>query len=191
MHIFNNIKTPEQFRLEKEMAAAKKHGMSLEEYRVHKKKEIEDERQRLHMEELKRLGLTEEEYQKRESKRIRKEKFNKYAKNVLIAISVPLVLFLMYYGIPEYLSSSEVGKDVLLVIGIILVLGLIGFYLGVPVFHIIWNFISRGEGNRLLKIVVSLIIALLIVGLLLYTCGSLGNGGSEIYEPGKLRPDKF
>ena len=74
MHIFQNIKTPEKFRLEEEIAIAKKRGVSLEEYRAIKKKEYEEECQRIHLEELKKLGLSEKEYQKKENQRLKKEK---------------------------------------------------------------------------------------------------------------------
>jgi hypothetical protein len=41
MHIFQNLKTPEQFQQEKDKAIAKKRGVTLEEYRALKKKEHE------------------------------------------------------------------------------------------------------------------------------------------------------
>ena len=189
MHIFQNLKTPEQFQQEKDKAIAKKRGVSLEEYRVLKKKEHDEECQRIHTEELIRLGLSEEEFQKREKKRKQKEKYLGYVKDVLMAICVPLILFLLYYGIPEFLSSLETGKDFILIVSIIFVVGLVAFYLGTPVFLTFWAFL--GKGNHYLKSIVVLILTLLVVGLVLYTCGSMGNGGTEIYEPGKLRPDKF
>lgn len=191
MHIFQNIKTPEQFRLEKEIAIAKKRGVSLEGYRAIKKKEYEDECQRIHQEELKRLGLSEDEYQKKEKQRLQKEKIHKYVKGALMAICIPLVLFLLYYGIPYYLSSTEIGKDVLLIVGITFVIGLVMFYLGTPVFLIIWEFLGKVVGNRYLKLILGIMITILIVGFLLYTCGVMGDGGAGTYEPGKLRPDKF
>lgn len=191
MHIFQNIKTPEQFRLEEEIAIAKKRGVSLEEYRAIKKKEYEEECQRIHLEELKRLGLSEKEYQKKEKQRSQKEKILRHIKGALMAISVPLILFLMYYGIPSYLSTTEIGKDVMLIVGIIFVIGLVAFYLGTPVFLLIWKFLGRVVGNRYLKLILGIMITILIVGFLLYTCGAVGDGGTGIYEPGKLRPDKF
>lgn len=190
MNIFQNIKTPEQIRLEEEMAIAKKRGVSLEEYRALKKKEHEEECQRIHMEELKRLGITEEEYQERERKRIRKDKIIRNVKGIIVAICMLIVLFLMYYGIPAFLLSSEIGKDIFLIVGIIIVVGLVAFCLGTPVFLSVWAFKDRGKGNRYLTAIVVLILTLLVVGLVLYTCGSMG-GGADIYEPGKLRPDKF
>lgn len=190
MHIFQNFKTPEQFQLEKDKAIAKKRGVTLEEYRALKKKEHEEECQRIHLEELKRLGLTEEEFQNREKKRKHKDKYLGYVKGVLMAICVPLILFLLYYGIPEFLSSLETGKDFILIVGIIFVVGLVAFYLGTPVFLTFWAFLGKGKGNRYLKAIVVLILTLLVVGLVLYTCGSMGSG-SDMYEPGKLRPDKF
>lgn len=189
MHIFQNLKTPEQLQIEKDKAIAKKRGVTLEEYRVLKKKEHEEECQRIHLEELKRLGLTEEEYQERENKRIKKEKIHKHIKDVILAISVPLVLFLLYYGIPAFLSSSEIGKDVLLIVGGIFVVGLVAFYLGTPIFLTVWAFFSEGRGNRYLKVVITLILTIIIFGFILYTCGSIGGGDTDIYEPGKLRPD--
>lgn len=191
MHVFQNLKTPEQFQLEKDKAIAKKRGVTLEEYRALKKKEHEEECQRIHMEELKRLGLTEAEFKNREKKRQQKEKYLGYVKGALIAIFAPLVLFLLYYGIPAFLTSSEIGKDVFLIVGIIFVVALVAFYLCTPVFLTIWAFLGRGKGNRYLKAIVVLILTLLVVGLVLYTCGSMGNDGTEMYEPGKLRPDKF
>lgn len=191
MHIFQNIKTPEKFRLEEEIAIAKKRGLSLEEYRAIKKKEYEEERQRIHLEELKRLGLSEKEYQKKEKQRLQKEKILRYVKGTLMAICVPLVLFLMSYGIPSYLSSTEIGKDVLLIVGILFVIGLVALYLCAPVFLIIWEFLGKVVRNRYLKLVMGIMITILIVGFLLYTCGAIGDGGAGTYEPGKLRPDKF
>ena len=191
MHIFQNLKTPEQFQQEKDKAIAKKRGVTLEEYRALKKKEHEEECQRIHMEELKRLGLTESEFKNREKKRLQREKYLGYVKGALIAIFAPLVLFLLYYGIPAFLSSSEIGKDFILVVGIIFVVCLVAFYLCTPVFLTFWAFLGKGKGNHYLKAIVVLILTLLVVGLVLYTCGSMGNGGTEIYEPGKLRPDKF
>jgi len=190
MHIFQNLKTPEQFQLEKDKAIAKKRGISLEEYRVLKKKEHDEECQRIHMEELIMLGLTEEEFQKREKKRKQKEKILRYIKEVAFAISALLVLFLFYYGIPAFLSSSEIGKDIILIIGVIFVVGIVAFYLCTPVSLTLWAFLGKGKGNWYLKALVVLILTILVVGLVLYTCGSMG-GGSDMYEPGKLRPDKF
>jgi len=191
MHIFQNLRTPEQFQLGKDMAIAKKRGVTLEEYRALKKKEHEEECQRIHMEELKRLGLTEAEFKNREKKRLQKEKYLGYVKGALIAILAPLVLFLLYYGIPAFLSSSEIGKDFILIVGVIFVVGIVAFYLCTPVFLTFWAFLGKGRGKRYQKAFVILILTLLVVGLVLYTCGSMGSGGAELYEPGKLRPDKF
>lgn len=191
MHIFQNLKTPEQFRLEEEIAIAKKRGISLEEYRAIKKKEYEEECQRIHMEELKRLGLSEDEFQKEEKQRLRKEKILMCIKGILMAICVPLVMFLLYYGIPSFLSSSEIGKDVLLIIGIVFVVGLVVFYLGTPIFLTLWAFLSEDKGNRYLKASIALILTLLVVGLVLYTCRPLSGEDTDIYDTEKLRPDKF
>ena len=191
MHIFQNLKTPEQFRLAEEIAIAKKRGVSLEEYRVIKKKEYEEECQRIHMEELQSLGITEVEHQKREKKRKQKEKYREYTERLIVGISVPLVLFLLYYGIPSFLSSYETGKNVFLIVGIVFVLGLVVFYLCIPVFLTLWAFVDRVRSKRYFKVIIALVITLLVAGLILYIIGSTGISSSEIHEPVKLRPDRF
>lgn len=191
MHIFQNLRTPETIKLEEDRTIAKNRGISLEEYRALKKKEYDEKYRRIHDEELKRLDISEEEYQKRNKKKELKEKKLGYVTGTFFTIFMASVLFLIYYGIPAFLSSSEIGKGILIVVGIIFVVGLIAFYLCTPVFLTIWAFLNRGKGNRYLKALVAILLMLFVVGLVLYTCGSWDNGSTEIYEPGKLRPDKF
>jgi cation transport ATPase len=191
MHIFQNLKTPDKFRIEQDKAIAKKRGLSLEEYRAQKKKEQEEERKIMHNEELKSLGITEEEFQTKDRNRIRKRKYIDYAWGLFSIICVPMVLFLLYYGMPEFLKSSGIGKEVLLIVGVIFVVVIVVFYLCAPVFMAFWSFLGGGKGNRLLKVVIALIITLLVVGLILSAFGYIGNGEVDIYEPGKLRPNKF
>lgn len=110
-------------------------------------------------------------------------------KGCLFAIVLLVGSVALLYGIGSAINSSEIGKDVILIIAIIFVVALVAFYLCTPVFLTFWAFL--GKGNHYLKSIVVLILTLLVVGLVLYTCGSMGNGGTEIYEPGKLRPDKI
>lgn len=110
-------------------------------------------------------------------------------KGCLFAIALLFGSVALLYGIGSAINSSEVGKDFILIVGIIFVAGLVAFYLGTPVFLTFWAFI--GKGNRYLKAIVVLILTLIVVGLVLYTCGAMGSGGTELYEPGKLRPDKI
>lgn len=112
-------------------------------------------------------------------------------KGCLFAIALLVGSVALIYGIGSAINSSEIGKDVILIVGIIFVVALVTFYLCTPVFLTIWAFLGRGKGNRYLKAIVVLILTLLVVGLVLYTCGSMGNSGTDIYEPGKLRPDKL
>lgn len=111
-------------------------------------------------------------------------------KGCLFAIVLFVGAIALLYGIGDIINSSEIGRDIILIVGIIFVVGLIFFYLGTPVFMTLWAFLC-GSKNRYLKIVLVLILTLLIVGLLLYTCGSIDDGGTNIYESGKLRPDRF
>ena len=112
-------------------------------------------------------------------------------KGCLFAVVLLVGTVALFYGIGSTINSSEIGKDVILIVGIIFVVSLVVFYLCTPVFLTIWAFLGRGKGNRYLKRGVVLVLTLLVVGLLLYTCGSLGSDGTDIYEPGKVRPDKF
>ena len=112
-------------------------------------------------------------------------------KGCLFAIALLFGSVALLYGIGSAINSSEVGKDFILIVGIIFVAGLVAFNLGTPVFLTFWAFLAKGKGNRYLKAIVVLILTLIVVGLVLYTCGAMGSGGTELYEPGKLRPDKI
>lgn len=112
-------------------------------------------------------------------------------KGCLFATALLVGSVALLYSIGSAINSSEIGKDVILIVGVIFVVGLVAFYLGTPVFLTFWAFLGRGKGNHYLKAIVVLILTLLVVGLVLYTCGTMGNSGTDIYEPGKLRPDKF
>lgn len=111
-------------------------------------------------------------------------------KGCLFAIALLVGSVALLYGICSTINSSEIGKDIILIIGVIFVVGIVAFYLCTPVFLMLWAFLGRGKGNRYLKALVVLILTILVVGLVLYTYGSMGSG-SDMYEPGKLRPDKF
>ena len=112
-------------------------------------------------------------------------------KGCLFAIVLLVGSLALLYGICDAINSSELGKDVILIVGVIFVVGLVAFYLGTPVFLTFWAFLGEGKGNHYLKSIVVLILTLLVVGLVLYTCGSMGEGCVDIYEPAKLRPDKI
>lgn len=112
-------------------------------------------------------------------------------KGCLLAIVLFFGSIALFYSIGSAIDSSETGKSVLFVVGILFVIGLVAFYLCTPVFLTFWAFLGKGRGNRYLKAFVVLILTLLVVGLFLYTWGSLGSDGADIYEPGKMRPDKF
>lgn len=112
-------------------------------------------------------------------------------KGCLYAIILFIGSIVLLYGICDAINSSEFGMNILLIVGGLFVIGLVAFYLGTPVFLIIWEFLGKIVGNRYLKLILGIMITILIVGFLLYTCGAAGDGGTGIYEPGKLRPDKF
>ena len=112
-------------------------------------------------------------------------------KGCLFAIILLVASIALLFGIGSAIDSSETGKNILFVVGILFVIGLVAFYLCTPVFLTAWEFFGGTKGNRYLRTIVVLILTLLVVGVFLYTCGSLGSGGTDIYEPGKLRPDKF
>lgn len=112
-------------------------------------------------------------------------------KGCLFAIVLFVGSIVLLYGIGSVINSSEIGKDFILVVGVIFILGIVVFYLCTPVFLTIWASIGGRKGNRYLKGVVALLLTLIVVGLILYIFGFMGNGGSELCEPGKLRPDKF
>ena len=109
----------------------------------------------------------------------------------MFAIILLVASIALLFGIGSAIDSSETGKNILFVVGILFVIGLVAFYLCTPVFLTAWEFFGGTKGNRYLRTIVVLILTLLVVGVFLYTCGSLGSGGTDIYEPGKLRPDKF
>ena len=112
-------------------------------------------------------------------------------KGCLFAIFLFVGSIALLYGIGSAVDSSEFGKDVLLIVGGIFVVGLVAFYLGTPTFLIVWAFLSEGKMNRYLKAIITLILTIIIVGFVLYTCGSIGGGDTNIYEPSKLRPERF
>lgn len=104
---------------------------------------------------------------------------------ILLAGSIALLC-----GIGSAIDSSETGKSILFVVGILFILGLVAFYLGTPAFLMFWAFLDKGKGNKYVKLIIGLIITILVVGLILYISGSIGVG-TEYIEPGKMRPDRF
>lgn len=112
-------------------------------------------------------------------------------KGCLYAIFLFIGSIVLLYGICSAINLSEFGKDIILLVGAIFVIGLVAYYLGIPVFLIIWEFLGKVVRYRYIKLMLVVMITILIVGFLLYTCVAIGDGGAGTYEPGKLRPDKF
>ncbi len=112
-------------------------------------------------------------------------------KGCLFAIVLFVGSIAILYGVGSAIEYSEIGRYILIIVGILFVVGLVAFYLCTPVFLTFWAFLDKGRDNRYLKAIVVLFLTILVVGLVLYTCGSMGSGGTDLYEPGKLRPDKF
>ena len=72
-------------------------------------------------------------------------------KGCLFAVVLLVGSVALFYGIGSTINSSEIGKDVILIVGTIFVVSLVAFYLCTPVFLIFWAFLGRGKGNRYLK----------------------------------------
>ena len=112
-------------------------------------------------------------------------------KGCLFAIVLFVSSTVLLYGIGSVINSSEIGKNFILIVGVIFILGIVAFYFCTPIFLTIWASIGSRKSNRYLKAFVVLLFTLMVVGLILYIFGSMSNGGSELHEPGKLRPYKF
>ena len=112
-------------------------------------------------------------------------------KGCLFAIVLFVSSTVLLYGIGSVINSSEIGKNFILIVGVIFILGIMAFYFCTPIFLTIWASIGSRKSNRYLKAFVALLLTLIVVGLILYLFGFMGDGGSKLCEPEKLRPDKF
>lgn len=184
MNIFNNLKIYDKDKAHQEYL--QKYGISEEEYQ-HR---LEQERKDAHQKELHTLSITEEEFQRREKqterKRSRKEYFEKYGTIALLLCGIAFFI----WGVVSK-DFREVVKSIILTAGGIWLL-FIFVMICTPVYLIVNNFVKQSKWNKYLKMIVSLmltLIVLVLLGVLLHTCYS--GGGSEYYEPGKLRPDRF
>lgn len=197
MHIFDNLKTSEDYKRERQKAielAAKRKGMTIDEYLEYWKK-VEEERerkwqedyQRRHKEELKRLGITEEQYQKRIKRQKRKEKI----KEAFVKIGEWLLIISVVFLVIIFIASKdakEVIEPILFVGAAIWLLYLLVF-ITTPIWYMIWKSLEENTPNKIIRIlsfVVIIAVLLCIICLVFHTCG-----GSD-YEPRiKMRPDKF
>jgi cation transport ATPase len=184
MNIFNNLKIYDKDKAHQEYLQKK--GISEEEYL----QRLEQNRKDAHQKELNAFGITEEEFQRREKKserkRMIKESLDKYGTIAFLLCGMALFVF----GIVSQ-DFREAVKPVILSAGGIWLLFIL-VMICTPVYLIVNNFIQQTKWNKYLKVTVSLILTLIVLamfGLLFHTCNS--GGGSDYYEPGKMRPDKF
>ena len=194
MNIFNELtRKQEQQRLERDLAIAKKMGISLEEYRDIKKKEAEDNIKKAHEEYLKQKGITEEQFQK---KKCRKEKWENSpwpaVLGCLLAIIGIVGGFGLLYGLGSLLEDSDFLKTGLLVVAGIMIFGLFVIYICSPVFLIIRGMLEKMQSKNFIKTLIALIITSLLIMGCIYTCGTINKTSDDIYEPNvKMRPDRF
>ena len=189
MNVFNNIRGPEYYAAQRKAAHQQylqRRGITEEEYQL----ELEEKAKKEHQEYLDRLGITEEVFQRREKKAQRKRKI----KDTLDGFGTFVLLLggiALFVGGVFSKDIRNVLKPIVLTAGGIW-LAFIIIMLCAPVYLIIYSLIERSKWNKFIKVIVSVILTLLVVviiGLLLHTCFS--GGGSDYYEPGKLRPNKF
>ena len=163
MNIFSNLKTPEDFQKERDIAVSKKMGISLEEYRENKRKEAEENQRKEHERYLKEKGITEEQYQKRKR---RKEKWenSKWSAGLgcLMALTMVVGGFALLIGEGNFIDSSETLKTIILVIAAIWILGLVAIYLGAPIFMLLMGILEKIKIKGWIKIVIGVIITILV-----------------------------
>ena len=194
MNIFSELtKKQEQQRLERDLAIAKKMGISLGEYRDMKKKEAEDNIKKAHEEYLKQKGITEEQFQK---KKRRKEKWENSSWPAVLGCLMAIIGivggFGLLYGLGSLVEDSDFLKTGLLVAAGIWVFGLFVIYICSPVFFIIRGILEKNKFNSFIKTLIALIITSLIIIGCIYTCGKINKTSDDIYEPNvKMRPDRF
>lgn len=190
MNIFNNIVTPEEFQRRRDLEGAKRRGLSLEEYKEVRRKEIEEKCRREQEEYLKRLGISEEEFIRREKKLERKrmwrERFQGFA-----MLSVVLLCITAFFALAFSKDLHELVKPAVLILGSI---WLIGSFLFVctPVYLIARGIVDNAKTNSIVKTTIAVLISTIIIGGCVYMCGQISNYHRGIYEPTiKMRPDKL
>lgn len=189
MHIFNNLKGPEYYAAQRRSAHRQylqKRGITEEEYQL----ELEEKARKEHQEYLDRLGITEEEFQRRinkeERKRKNKDSLYKYA--TISALLGGIILFILGAVSEDFRDAL---KPIVLAFGGVWLL-FIFIMLCTPVFLIINSFFKHLKLKKYIRIILTIVLTifvLVLIWLLLNTFYS--GGGSDYYEPGKLRPDKF
>ena len=184
MNIFNNLKIYDKDKAHQEYL--QKNGISENEYL----QRLEQERKDAHQKELHALCLTEEEFQRREKKvernRLIKESIDKYG--TIVALLGGIILFI--FGIVSE-DFRETIKPIIHTIGGIWLI-FIFIIICTPVYLIVYSLVKQSKWNKFVKVLVTLILTLIvltIIGVLLHTC-CFGDG-SDYYEHGKLRPEKF
>lgn len=189
MHIFNNIKSPEYFAAQRRVAHQQylqKRGITEEEYQL----ELEEKARKEHQEELDQLGITEEEFQRRQNKAGKKRNI-KDSLGKLAAISALLggIIIFIIGAVSE--DFRDVLRPIVLSFGSFWLL-FIFIMLCTPIFLIINSFFKHLKWNKYIRIILTIVLTILVLVLIWLLLNTIySRGGSEYFEPGKLRPDKF
>ena len=178
MNIFSNLPNPQKEKWERHQKYLRDRGITESQFQ----QELEQKREQEHLELLKSLGVTEEVFQKK----VKRKKRIESIKESLMSGLGCLILFMLYIGIPV-MVCSDFGKPFLIILGIIWGLFLLGSIL-VPVVFFINEVIKDSMSNKAIRIVVAVLISILILGGLAYTCGS---SNTEYHIDDAHRPDRF
>lgn len=178
MNIFSNLPNPQKEKWEQHQKYLRDRGITETQFQ----QEIEQKRKQEHQKLLNSLGITEEIFQKRVK---RKERIESIKETFMSGFGC-LFLFSLFIGIPV-IACSNFGKPFLIILGVIWGLFLLGSIL-VPVVFFINEAIKGSMSNKAIRIIVAVLISILILGGLAYTCGS---SNTEYHIDDAHRPDRF
>ena len=178
MNIFNNLPNPQREKWEQHQKYLRDRGITENEFQ----QELKLKREQEHQDYLNSLGITEEIFQKREKRKLLKEKI---IENLTSGLGC-LFLLSLFVGLP-ILAVSDEGKPILIIIGIIWGIFLFGSII-VSLVFLTNEAIKDSISNNILRIVIAILISILVIGGIAYTCG---NSNTEYHFDDAHRPDRF
>lgn len=178
MNIFRNLPNPQKEKWDQHQKYLRDRGITEFIFQ----QELKQKREQEHQERLKLLGITEEVFQKREKRKKRIEKI----KEILTSGLGCLIVLSLFVGLP-ILAFSDVGKPILIILGIIWGLYLFGSIL-VPIAFFTYEAIKDSILNKALRILITILISIMIIGGIVYICGS---SNTEYHYNDAHRPERF
>lgn len=180
-----------QRQLERDMEAAKKMHLSLQEYYEYKKAE---EQQKIeHENYLKRKGITEEQYQR---KLQRKKKWDqlfgedgKYSGVLGCSMAILGIVgsFGLLYVVGNFIEESKILTTIVYVIGGIWLLGIVIQVIVAPLAFIVWTILRDWKYNKVAATILTFIITGAILCGTIYTCKGVPSSNTYI----RGRPDRY